>query len=118
MSVPTGSDASSDAEVSSHKPTDSDDQTTPADASDTALPGRSVDATDSSDSVLETATDWARHWKAWSLLAFSLAVVGWAAFLQPEASPKGYVPIFLGFAAIAVGYVYLDEESQIRLSSG
>ncbi len=118
MSVPTGSDASTDAEASSRKPTDSDDQTTSADASDTALPGRSADTTDSSDSVLETATDWAQHWKSMGLIAFSLAVVGWAAFLQPETSPKGYIPIFLGFAAIAVGYVYLDEESQIRLSSG
>ena len=117
MSVPTGPDASSDTEESSHKPTDDGDQTVPADANDAALPDDVALANDSPDSVFETVIDWAQHWKAWSLLAFSLAVVGWAAFLQPEAAPNGYIPIFLGFAAIAVGSVYLDEETQLRLAS-
>ncbi|WP_136601716.1 hypothetical protein [Salinigranum halophilum] len=101
MSVPTGSDASTGAGESGHEPPTED---------------RGVG--DSSGSIRERVTDWARHWQAWSVAGFSLLVVGWAAFLQPQTSPKGYIPIFLGFAALAVGYVYLDEESQVRLASG
>jgi hypothetical protein len=43
-------------------------------------------------------------------------VVGWAV-VQPAVSPKGYIPICFGFAAIAVGYVYLDEETQVQFAS-
>jgi hypothetical protein len=117
MSVPTGSDASTDSDGSSHEPIDgeTDDPNDGRDGPDLHDP---AGATDSGGSVLDTVTDWGRHWQAWGIAALSLAVVGWAAFLQPQTSPKGYIPIFLGFAALAVGYVYLDEETQIRLTSG
>lgn len=70
-----------------------------------------------SNSLVDEVTEWARHWQAWGIALVSLLVVGWAAFLQPETSPKGYIPIFLGVAALAVGYVYLDEETQIHFAS-
>jgi hypothetical protein len=91
MSVPTGSDASTAAEESNDQQPD--------------------------ESAVETVRQWASHWRAWAVAALSLAVVAWAAFLQPQASPKGYIPIFLGFAALAVGFVYLDEETQIEFAS-
>jgi hypothetical protein len=122
MSVPDGSDASTDEGASTVQvPADAaPEESAPEAKSDagesTVLHGD--DHGDSSDSVTERVTDWARHWQAWSVALFSLLVVGWAAFLQPEASPKGYIPIFAGFAVLAVGYVYMDEESQIRLASG
>jgi hypothetical protein len=121
MSVPDGSDASTDAGASTvQAPADAaPEESAPEAKSDagesTVLHGD--DHGDSSDSVTERVTDWARHWQAWGVALFSLLVVGWAALLQPEASPKGYIPIFAGFAALAVGYVYMDEESQIRLAS-
>jgi hypothetical protein len=113
MSVPTGSDASTDPAESSREPNDTDGSAQSADGSDSALPLESEAASE----TLETVVDWARHWRAWSLAALSLAVVGWAAFLQPETSPPGYVPIFVGFALLAVGYVYLQEETQIHVAS-
>jgi hypothetical protein len=90
MSVPTGSDASAATEASTENQSD--------------------------ESVVETARQWASHWQAWAIAAVSLGVVGWSVS-QPQASPKGYIPIFLGFAALAVGFVYLDEESGLRLTS-
>jgi uncharacterized membrane protein HdeD (DUF308 family) len=65
----------------------------------------------------DASTDWLRHWRALAVAAVSLAVVGGAAFLQPQTSPNGYVPVFLGFAALAVGCVYLAEETRIRFAS-
>jgi hypothetical protein len=114
MSVPTGSDASADPAESSREPNDTDETEQPTDGGDSALT-RNRGA--SSDDLLDRVVDWARHWKAWSLAALSLAVVGWAAFLQPQASPKGYIPIFAGFALLAVGFVYLQEETQIHVVS-
>ena len=90
MSVPTGSDASTAADESS------DEQT---------------------DSAVGTVRQRARHWRAWAVAAFSVAIVGWAAVRQPQASPKGDVPTLLGFAALAVGFVSLGEETQIRFAS-
>jgi hypothetical protein len=93
MSVPPGSDPSTEQGESTGDRTDGDDET-----------------------LLDTAADWARHWKALAVAAASFAVVGWAV-IQPEASPTGYIPIFVGFAALAVGYVYLEEETQLRFAS-
>jgi hypothetical protein len=116
MSVPDGSDASTDAGASTiQAPAEEPEESDSADSGDADL--HSTDRADPSDSVVERVIDWARHWQAWGVALFSLAVVGWAAFLQPETSPKGYIPIFVGFAALAVGYVYLDEESQIHFAS-
>ncbi|AUV82622.1 hypothetical protein C2R22_14050 [Salinigranum rubrum] len=117
MSVPDGSDASTDADASAIQ-APADAATEESDSTDGG--GSDLHSTGhdrSSDSVVERVLDWARHWQAWGVALFSLLVVGWAAFLQPEASPKGYIPIFVGFAALAVGYVYLDEESQIQFAS-
>lgn len=101
MSAPTGSDASTDSGESTRE--------TLHDADD----GAGDDGT----SLLDTATDWARHWKAWSVVVLSLAVVAWS-IRRPELSPKGYIPIFVGLAVVTVGYVYLDEETQFHFASG
>jgi hypothetical protein len=116
MSAPTGPDASTDAEESTHEPTGSGDVEESTDARDLAR-DVSTDGSDSSRSPRDAIADWARHWKAWSIVGFSLLVAGWAAFVQPQASPKGYIPIFVAFALIAAGYVYLDEETQVRFAS-
>jgi hypothetical protein len=116
MSVPDGSDASTDAGASAiQAPADEPEESDSADRDDTDL--HSADRAESSDSLGERVVDWASHWQAWGIALFSLSVVGWAVFLQPEASPKGYIPIFAAFAALAVGYVYLEEESQIHFAS-
>jgi hypothetical protein len=116
MSAPTGPNASTDADDSTHEATGSDDSDDSTDARDLAR-GDPADATDASRSPLDAVADWARHWKAWSIVGFSLLVAGWAAFVQPQASPKGYIPIFVAFALMAAGYVYLDEETQVRFAS-
>jgi hypothetical protein len=116
MSAPTGSDTSTD--------TDGSPLEAPADAETAETDGAAGlplddprDLADATGSLAGRAADWARHWRAWGLALCSLLVVGWAV-VQPAVSPKGYIPICFGFAAIAVGYVYLDEESQVRLASG
>ncbi|MDS0294530.1 hypothetical protein [Halogeometricum luteum] len=73
---------------------------------------------DAGESYLRTAAgDVARHWQAAAFAVGSLAVAYWAAFLQPSASPKWYVPIMLGYAALAVGYIFVAEESSLNLGS-
>jgi len=98
MSVPDGSDASTDEGASTVQvPADAaPEESAPEAKSDagesTVLHGD--DHGDSSDSVTERVTDWARHWQAWSVALFSLLVVGWAAFLQPEDLPQyHYIPL-------------------------
>ncbi|WP_380681784.1 hypothetical protein [Salinigranum sp. GCM10025319] len=117
MSEPTGPDASTDAKESTHEPTGSGDVEESTDVREITPPGDSTDVTDPSRSLSDIATDWARHWKAWTVAGFSLLVVGWAAFVQPQASPKGYIPIFAALALMAAGYVYLNEETTVRFAS-
>lgn len=72
----------------------------------------------SEESTLENAaSDVLGHWQATLFAAGSLAIAYWAAFLQPQLSPKWYVPIMVTFALGALGYVYLAEHSTIRFGS-
>jgi hypothetical protein len=112
MSAPTGSDASTDSGESTGTTT----ITAPAETDDDPDLDDSLGATDTSDSLVEAATDWIRHWRAWGIATLSLAIVWWAT-LQPQRSPKGYIPIFVGFALMAMGYVYLSEETQVKFAS-
>ncbi|ELZ35305.1 hypothetical protein C474_00105 [Halogeometricum pallidum JCM 14848] len=90
---------------------------TPAETSareETADDGNS----ESDESHLRTAArDVARHWQAAAFAVGSLAVAYWAAFLQPSVSPKWYVPIMLGYAALAVGYILVTEEFSLNQES-
>jgi hypothetical protein len=72
----------------------------------------------SEESALENvASDVAAHWQAALFAAGSLAVAYWAAFVQPELSPKGYVPIMVAYALGAIGYVYVTEHAGVRIGS-
>lgn len=86
-------------------------------------PTRADDASDergggSDESALETIlSDVAKHYKALLFAAGSLAVAYWSAFVQPEMSPKGYIPLMVTFALVAVGYIYVAEHSTLRLGT-
>ncbi|WP_089882094.1 hypothetical protein [Halogeometricum limi] len=67
--------------------------------------------------VKRVATDVARHWQAATFALGSLAVAYWAAFVNPAMSPRWYVPILLIYATLAVGYIYLTEESSLSFGS-
>lgn len=66
-----------------------------------------------SKNVLDAARD-----HPWSLVvaAGALLVAFWSAFLQPALSPNGYIPLMVFYALLALGFVYVDEFSKIRLT--
>ncbi|SFR57348.1 hypothetical protein SAMN04487947_2417 [Halogeometricum rufum] len=67
--------------------------------------------------VKSAVRDVARHWQAAAFGLGSLAVAYWAAFVNPAMSPKWYVPIMLVYLGIAVGYIYVVEETKLSFGT-